>query len=248
MNNKNEMLKNNSDLERKLFFVTCCDHQSKRVNTLRESLGGNLIVLDSFDKSIGSISKFIEVAKYLDEDTNIQSDDVVVFMDGFDVLCINKDVDSMLTDFINLKVDIVVGAENKFSHQLSSVREFYETKYCKHTMRYVNSGFYLGYKASIIKMLSYCLKTYPLLCEDDRNVEGKCGDQTVLSRFMFDNEKACQVSMTLDHSSRFVYTYNHTNLTDSHESAAPYFLHVCWLANPACKSKYDELVSHIQPA
>lgn len=229
-----------------LYCVTCCDPGNDQVDHLASFLNGDLIILESFDRKIGGVSKLIELHKFLVSTDQIRDRDLVVFMDALDVLCIDWSPQKITSDFQLMHCDVVVGAENRFSHQLSSVKDFYDVRGAAFRMRYLNSGFFIGYKYALLSMLERILGEYSLdkpLGPNSDSVVGKYHDQTLVSRFMWENsQREAGLRMELDYESRFVFTYTQDNLQTPFDEVASHFVHVCWLQNPANKEKYNDIL------
>lgn len=234
----------------RLFFVTVCDSGNTQVEHLSRSLHGNLIVLDTYDREIGGVSKLTSLREFLDSATSMGSQDVVVFLDGLDVLCVNSDSSGILSEFRKMKCDIVFAAENRFSHQLVSVKNFYDERGAEFRMRYLNSGFFVGYVHAVREMLAWILDHYPLDMKHhlpSKPIVGRYHDQTLVSRFMWENaQRGGHLRLNLDYGSRLVFTYTQDNLDVPFDKVRGYFVHVCWLKNPANRRKYESILRVIE--
>jgi hypothetical protein len=155
-----------------MFFVTLCDKESKhKTKFLSETLKGDLIVLDTYDKSIGNFSKLFKFADFLRcaESSDISQDDIICFVDAFDMLCIKYDPVSIEAAFRDYGHDILIGSEENCGPEHPSfVKEFFNPG------PYLNGGFQIGYKKSFIKLHDYIRENFETLkanLEIDRTTE-----------------------------------------------------------------------------
>jgi len=113
-----------------------------------------------FDK----IDKFEEMVK------DAQDDDIVLFVDAYDVL-INGTTEEILEKFYSFNCDILFGAE------ADCMPWFYIERYKKiiksnSKYKYLNSGLFMGYKKSLISMIQWKSKDkIKLICEEKNGTD-----------------------------------------------------------------------------
>lgn len=218
-------------------FITICDKGSDKTNNLIESLSGNVICID-YDKEIGDLSKIFNFYKYLTLYSDIPNNEIIVYIDGFDVICIKTE--GLEKEFIKSGKDIIYGAEGEGWHQKKEVLEWFENKYRSHKLRYINCGFCIGYYRSLIKMFSHIVKNFNVLYNFPNNYT----DQKIISFFMMKKAQSLNIKMDIDPGSIFCTTIAAYQKNYTIESIASYFIHFTWLANPIQKNRYNEAVTY----
>lgn len=155
----------------RIFFVTICDKESiHKTELLKKTLRGNLIVIDTYDKSIGNFSKLFKFREFLHYRHDINEDDVICFIDAFDVICIRFDENEILHTFKSYNKNIIIGCEENCGpeHTTKAVAYFIKTG------NYLNGGFQIGYKKSFIDLQDYIHNNFEELknnLEINRNTE-----------------------------------------------------------------------------
>lgn len=219
-------------------FLTLCDAGGiEKVNHLRASLQNNIHILQDYDVSIGLISKLTKVLAFLESATHL-TECVIVFTDAFDVLCLNYDKKQLLSDFKATGKEIIVGAEGCFAHHSPDVKPYFDEKYEGHSVKYLNSGFIIAYKSAYIKMLRHILHNYDL---------SKKNDQPLVSQFMKENEILKLVTMDIDYTSKFVFTYISDYRNISIDSVHSYFIHVPNQSHPTQQARWNTLLTQPKP-
>lgn len=169
----------------KIFFVTLCDKEGvSKVDTLKKSLHGELLVIDTYDHSIGNFSKLTKFHEFLEHNSDqIEPDDIICFIDAFDMLCINFDKDGIIREFKKYKKDILFGAEENCGPEHPSFvkkyfdgedQDFFERNYLPVPGCYLNGGFQIGYKRAFLDLHRYVHENFETLksnLEIDRNTE-----------------------------------------------------------------------------
>jgi hypothetical protein len=156
-----------------MYFVTLCDKdQIHKTINLKKSLGGNLIVIDTYDKSIGNFSKLFKFADFLKNDSSyIDMSDVICFIDAFDMLCIKYDPGAIERKFKSMQKDVIFGAEeNCGPEHTGEVKKYFENN----GNLYLNGGFQIGYKKSFLELHEYVHSNFKSLkdaLEIDRTTE-----------------------------------------------------------------------------
>jgi len=133
--------------------------------------GSTLVVLGYGDEWKGYNYKFKLIIEYL---RKLPDNDIVCFVDGYDVLCI-KELNQLPSTFIDLKTKhnckIIVGYDNVDNMLLKLFNRFtFGT--CKNS--YINSGTYIGYVKDVLEIIQ---KVYNL------NTENKADDQVLLTKY-----------------------------------------------------------------
>jgi len=156
----------------RILFVTLCDEESvHRADNLKKTLKGNLIILDTYDHSIGNFSKLTKFRDFLIS-FPLCDDDIICFVDAFDMLCTCYDPQQMIQVFKNYKKDIIFGAEIFCGPE-------HTTQVCEYFVEnegelFLNGGFQIGYKKSLLDFHNYIHDNFDVLksrLEIDRNTE-----------------------------------------------------------------------------
>lgn len=139
--------------------------------------GINLTVLGYGEEWKGFSWRFKKMIELL---KNIPSDDIVCFLDGYDILCV-RNLNELVPEFLKIKKDtnckIVIGSD-----------QFYYT-FCKYWAKFtygdcdnklLNGGNYMGLAKDLLGILEYTYKKYP----DDNN-----DDQLLLTKYCVQNPK-----------------------------------------------------------
>lgn len=134
--------------------------------------GKELTVLAFGEKWKGFNWRFKLVIDYL---KNIKKDDIVCFVDGFDVICTRK-LNQLEKVFFNLKnkynCKIIVGehkmiVNNNFSSFCEILLKYYFGE-CKNVS--LNAGTYIGQVKDLIEILETIYNTFPLNNADDQKL------------------------------------------------------------------------------
>jgi hypothetical protein len=124
---------------------------------------------------------------------NQDKDEVLVFLDAFDTLCMRKDTrDNFEKAFRSYNADIVFSSEWWCGSKTNcgATKRFSNPKLClleKHERKYVNAGFVCGKASALFQMYS------------DLLVQDFSDDQQAIS-FWIDSEKSSTISLALDTS------------------------------------------------
>ncbi|MGK7957353.1 MAG: glycosyltransferase domain-containing protein [Crocosphaera sp.] len=220
-----------------VFITLCEDDKNPRLQPLYSSLKGNLIVLDDYSLDLGFLSKIFKVHKFLTSDTNITDDQIVVFTDAYDVLCLRYEPAKLVRDFLAEDKDLILGAETVFAHHSSKVLPFFLSNYLDKPARYLNAGFVMGYKWAYLRMLNYIVDNFV----EKYMMDCRQNDQRVISRFMLENTELNLLRMDIDSTSKFCYVHTYDNNPLSPDKLTSYFVHVTWLALEIQQQAYDEI-------
>lgn len=146
-------------MDKKLHIVTVATHSEFYFPFLKESCkrhNSELVVLAYGDKWKGFLWRFKLVINYIKK---LKHDDVVCFVDGFDVICL-RNLDNMINIFYKLKnkhkCKIIV-SENKLiiNKYLRPIQKYFLNLYfgsCKETL--INCGLYIGRVDDLLKILN----------------------------------------------------------------------------------------------
>ncbi len=222
------------------FIFTLCDAASPKVNGLRDSLHGNLFLLETYSPRLGNLSKIFKVREYLQSASHLADDSVILFVDAYDVLCIRNDMPGLLTSFRNSGKDLITGAETVFSHHRSECLPFFLTNYLHAPARYLNSGFIIAYKWAYLKMLDHICDHFP----DLYMLRHRYSDQRAISTFMLHNSQAGWIKMDIDSKQQFCHTHTYDSNPLILDRIDCYFVHVTWLALQIQASAYETLKQH----
>lgn len=218
-----------------LIFLTLCDKEGvTKLDHLRKSLENDLHVLDTYDRSIGYISKLTCVKAFLESATHLTDDCVIVFSDAFDVVCMKYNKKQILSKFKSTGKELITGAEACFAHHSPDVKPYFDEKYKGQSIKYLNAGFIIAYKSAYLKMLNYILNNY---------YTGNKNDQPLISMFMKENESLKLISMDIDYTSTFVFTYISHYKYISFDAIHSYFIHMTFLANPRQEERWKLLLT-----
>ncbi|MEL7038489.1 MAG: glycosyltransferase domain-containing protein [Cyanobacteria bacterium J06592_8] len=218
-------------------FITLCDADNPRVQPLYSSLQGNLHILENYSPRLGFLSKIFKVHEFLASDTDIADDQIIVFTDAYDVLCIRYDPARLVDDFKAEDKDLILGAETVFAHHSSDVLPFFLTNYLGKPAKYLNAGFVMGYKWAYFRMLNYIVDNFV----EKYMMDSRQNDQRVISRFMLENIELGLLNMDIDSTFKFCYTHTYDNNPLYPDKLTSYFVHVTWMALEIQKQAYDEI-------
>ena len=223
-------------------IVTICDRDSKKVENLRSSLHEN-IELINYDQSLGYFSKIFNFYNYL-LSLKVSDKEVIVFVDGYDVICIKFKLEDLEKDFILTGKDVICSAELISAHHRSDVTKLFERKYYGKTLKFLNSGFWIGYYGSLLKMFSNIVENFKSY---EKGI--KKHDQAIISYFMMLNERELHlVNMDVDYDAVFCFTFctKHFIGDVDLKKLKSYFVHVTWLDNPMQNDKYKKVVEYFK--
>jgi hypothetical protein len=218
-------------------FITLCDAGNPQVEPLKLSLKGNLHILENYCPRLGLLSKIFKVRDFLEFNTDIADDAIIVFTDAYDVLCIRYDPTGLVADFKATNKDLIIGAETVFCHHSADVLPFFLSNYSGQIAKYPNSGFIIAYKWAYLRMLDYITTNFI----EKYMIDSRQNDQRVISRFMLNNIELNLLNMDIDSTFKFCYTHTYDNNPLCHDRLGSYFVHVTWLALEIQKQAYEEI-------
>jgi hypothetical protein len=224
-----------------------------------------LKILDTYDPSLGLLSKIFKLLDYLEErKSDYADDDIIVFVDAHDMIFRPQStnhvglfqqikdkilrsrgtnrvnlIQQLKNDFIKSGLDYIVAAEVRYAHQLPELKAFYDD-YSQEPSRYVNTGFQVAYYSALIEIYTYLKDNAKRYWFKNMNDQGLIGqffvDQTVKN--VIPNLK-----IGMDHTRKFVSTLNSKTEFYPDEIQA-YFIHVTWLENPEQLEKFEAVLKH----
>jgi len=224
----------------KPFIFTLCDANNDQVNALRSSLNDNLFVLETYCQRLGLLSKIFKIRDFLISAEKLADDDIIVFVDAYDVLCIRDEMDQMVADFQATGQDLITGAETVFCHHRSELMPFFLENYLNQPARYLNSGFIIAYKWAYLKMLNHIVESF----SDEYLVRHNNNDQRAISSFMLKNSSLGLIKMEIDCKQSFCHTHTYDNNPLQLQSIQSYFVHVTWLALEIQAKAYRQIQQH----
>lgn len=222
------------------FIFTLCDAGSAKVNPLRDSLHGNLFLLETYSPSLRNLSKIFKVRDFLLSASHLADDAIIIFVDAYDVLCIRYEISELVTRFRNTGRDLITGAESVFCHHRSECLSFFLEHYMDDPARYLNSGFIIGYKWAYLKMLTHICDNFP----DLYMLRHRYSDQRAISTFMLLNSRLGLINMAIDSQRQFCYTHSYDNNPLRLDDIDCFFVHVTWLALDIQARAYDQIKRH----
>lgn len=222
-----------------MYIITISDKQNiSKTNVLKTSINNlyKLVVLDNYDPNLGNVSKIIKTYEYIQKSEYIKDNDVICIVDGHDIIYNKNKKGDLLKTFIKCKKDIITSCESKFSHQESSVKDFYNNL-TTFKNKYVNSGFVIAYKWTFLKIFGDIVNNINIY-----NIHLNKSDQRILSLYIKDNYD--KLSIGLDYNNIFCTTVN-TEYNENIKDINSFFIHVTFLKNQCQKLKYDKICKNI---
>lgn len=130
-----------------LHFITVATHSERYLPVLEkmvEDNGNKLNKLAFGEKYKGHFMKDLETIKFLKK---IPSEDIVIFVDGFDTIMFSK-TDEIIDKFKSFNKKLVLSIENIKNSFLTHSYNFMTVR-----NKYINTGLYIGYAGFILNML-----------------------------------------------------------------------------------------------
>ena len=222
------------------FVFTLCDAESERLDFLRSSLHDNLFVLKTYCSTLGNLSKIFKVRDFLLSSTHLPDDQIIIFVDAYDVLCVRYELEELVEKFKSTGQDLIMGAESIFCHHRSKVLPFFLETYMSEPARYLNSGFVVAYKWAYLSMLNYIANNFVTLFMDRHHHS----DQRAISTFMLHNVDLNLIKMGIDSQRQYCHTHTYADNPLDLSLISAYFVHVTWLALDIQKQAYDAIRDH----
>ncbi len=210
-----------------IHIVTVANKAKYYFDYLKESCknnGKNLEIIGFGEEWLGYNWKFKKMIQYLN---NLNPNDIVCFVDGFDVICV-RNLNNLKNDFLKIKsrenCKIIIGFEQQIQLTNKIMANLFFGK-CKDLS--INSGTYIGYAKDLLDILT---KTYEL------NPDTKGDDQLMITKYCNLNpndvyiDDKCELFLTIvnynDELDEFVQIQNNQVVYNNNK---PYFIHA-----PSC--------------
>lgn len=186
---------------------------------------------------------------YIEELNNIKNDnEIIIFTDAYDVFY-NDNLDVIKRKFLEMNTNIVFSCERWYSHQINEKKIIYD-RYAKmygnnSKYRYICAGCYMGYKKSLLNLLTNILDNDFVKEINDINYKQrgkKDDDQCLLGYYLSENydnknfklDYNCNIfyTPTEDWNNNYICIENMNNLNSS-------IIHVPW------KSRYGYVLTDL---
>ena len=181
----------------------------------------------------------------------VDADDIVAFVDGFDVLVTGTESE-MVARFLEFGKSVVFSAENACAPECNTngFRTSFNDLFPGETLRYINSGTYIGYAGAISSVLD----------NGDASFETGIDDQTYMQGAFLDNRS----DMTLDTRASIFYVCSIDSLDYEQRiredlvvsdgrvncvstGSSPLFVHFDGLSKTAMPHYFKQLFGYVMP-
>lgn len=240
---KNQSIKNKAKEEILCVTVSNVYDTSKMRFILESSLFNDIKVrVIGLNKPFNFIKR---LEYYIEELNNIENDDtIVIFTDAYDVFY-NDNLDKIKTKFLDMNANIVFSCERWYSHQVQEKKFIYD-KFSKlygnmSKYRYICGGGYIGYKKSLLNLLTNILRKD--FIEKVKKANGKNEDDQCLLGYYL-SEKYDNINYKLDYNCNIFYTptedWNDSKICiENMNNFNSSIIHVPW------KSKYEDILTRL---
>lgn len=139
----------------------------------------------------GFVSKILKTKQTI---SNLPKNDIICFVDAYDVLCFADSEKEIIDKFKSYDCDLLMGAET------NSYPYGYEDKYpnTEHTTnyKYINSGGFIGYKSAVMELYSWKSDDEIIeICKDG-------GDQTYFIQYFLETKPGPGVKCKMDYNEK----------------------------------------------
>ncbi len=174
-----------------------------------------LIILQNNLPHYGDYNKIVQVYTYLKSKDCVSKndDDIFLYLDISNTL-IMKNLDASLeNNFKESGNHILFGANSAFKYIYPDAASYYETRYKGLAQKYLDFGFYIGYKSAIIQYFGFILNKINYYPKPD----GKISSQRVVGYVFYQKDskehsstnKALQnLKLDLDVKNHYFYVQN----------------------------------------
>jgi len=158
-----------------IYVITVATHNKGYLEVLKtgcENGGMQFIILGYGEKWGGLIWKFHKMREFLNS-VNLQSDDLIVFVDGYDTLCINS-ANRLKAKFYALKTNILISQDIKYVN--SPLYDYFHNRIfgnCNND--YINTGMYMGFFPYVKKLIN-------TICTKSDCLDAKLNDQVEMTK------------------------------------------------------------------
>lgn len=207
----------------KLHIVTVATESKYYFPYLVESCkrnGKELEVIGYGEKWEGFNWRFLKMMDYL---KNIPSDDIVCFVDGYDVVCCKK-LNHLMNDFLEIKkktgCKIIVGCDNETQLPFFSYIIFGS---CNH--HFINAGTYIGYASDVLEVITKMYNLNPINSEDDQLLMTKYCQKNEKEIYIdAENKLFLSICSPLQELDNYVEIDKESGVLQ-YKSGEPYFIH-----------------------
>jgi len=130
-----------------------------------------LTTLGMGEKWRGYVWKFKKVLTFL---KSVDPDDIVCFVDGYDVIC-TRDLNELVPTFLKIKerkkCDIIIAKDHSLMFPIDKILHIYFGT-CNGIR--INSGTYIGYAKDLLDILQDAMRLQPDEKDDQRLITGYC--------------------------------------------------------------------------
>ena len=215
-----------------LHVITVVTHDELYLKYLKESCikhGLPLEILGWNKKWEGFNWKIFQVLNYL---KNINPNDIVCYVDGYDVICTRK-LEELKTQFIEFKknnpqVKIIVGG-NRLTRNILNI-SYYELYFESIDNCEINSGTYIGYATELYEVLTQIYTQDPVYDADDQVLFINYYKKLTSEKDMYIDVNSnffCLITKPLQNIDKYI-TIN-TNKNDTYDiiynNSKPFFIH-----------------------
>lgn len=185
--------------------------------------GKELEVLGYDDKwGKGNMTKFKLMIDYL---KNLPKDDIVCFVDGFDVICC-RDLSELKDEFLKIHrqthCKIIIGNDIKSDFNNFFAKFTFEK--CNNYL--INSGLYIGYASDLLEIILNIYNLFKDKTVSDQDALTQYCNMSNINNFYIDskNELFCNIMASLDDISKYVNIDQKNNIL-IYNSNKPFFIH-----------------------
>jgi hypothetical protein len=188
-----------------IHVITVATHNEGYFDALKQSCKNNninLVVLGFNEKWQGFTWRFTLIKNYI---KNINDDDIILFIDAFDIIIIDK-IEEIERRFKEFNKPIIIGYENSNYFQTYIYGKIFgKSDYT------LNAGTYIGYKYAIEKLFYVIKDKYINLTEEEFNL---LDDQQILVNLCYDKPEFINDYITFDKNSSIFYICKINNINN----------------------------------
>ena len=194
------------------YLVESCKRNGKELEVL--GMG------DKWEK--GNMTKFKLMINYL---KNLPKNDIVCFIDGFDVICC-RDLSELKDEFLTIHKEtnckIIIGYDIKSGF----FNFFSKIVFGKCNNYLINSGLYIGYANDLLEIILNVFNLFKNETVSDQVALTQYCNMSDINDFYIDskNEFFCNIMATLEDISKYVNIDQKNNIL-TYNSNKPFFIH-----------------------
>ena len=158
-----------------IYVITIATHNKGYLEVLKtgcQNGGMQFITLGYGEKWGGLIWKFHKMREFLNN-VNLHPNDLIVFVDGYDTLCINN-AQRLLTKFYSLETNILISQDIKYVN--NPLYDYFHNRIfgnCNDI--YINTGMYMGFFPYVKKLIN-------TICTKSDCLDSKLNDQVEMTK------------------------------------------------------------------